>query len=69
MAGTDVSYILHCIVVEERYMFHGPVLVVHISNFLCLDILVVGHSEVGTEIVDHTVLGMEHVVVSGMVLV
>ena len=69
MAGTDVSYILHCIVVEERYMFHGPVCVVYISHVLCLDFLVVGHSEVGTEVVDHTVLGMEHVVVSEMVLV
>ena len=69
MAGTSVSYVLHCIVVEERYMLHGPVRVVHISHFLCLDLLVVGHSEVGTEVVDYTVLGMEHVVVSERVLV
>ena len=58
MAGTDVSYVLHYIVMEERYMFHVPVRVVHISYVLCLDFFVVGHSEVGTEVVDHTVLGM-----------
>ena len=63
VAGTSVSYALHFIVLEERYMFHGPVLVIHISHVLCLDLLFVGHSEVGTEVVDHTVLGMDHVVV------
>ena len=50
-------------------MFHVPVCVVHISHVLCLYLLVVGHSEVGTEVVEYAVLGTEHVVVSEMVLV